>query len=444
MLQQHRLTTLALLLALVVMVLPRPDPEARFNRPQRRPHGYLAPPTPSPILVPVEQRLLTSDIVTRGTARYGLPQSISLVPSTAKGATAIITTLPARGVRLVEGDLLLTASERPVFVLQGATPVYRDLAIGATGADVWQLELALARLGFDGGAVDGHFDEQTAAAVTAWYMAADWRPASPSSERLAEIEQMRLALAVAQNDLAAAKDAAAVAPLQVDVVQANAARANKAAAALVAAKNMERETLTAREKVGASAVAAANAAAEVAQAAATATELEGTVAMQTALNAQQRADRLVVAAKATVDRLTMALTTAEQTINGYVPADELVFVPTLPIRIADLHAAVGDPAQGVVLLATNNQLAVDSQLPLAEAALVQPGMVVMIDEPDLGINATGTVAHVADSPGTNGVDGYHVYFETTVDETPTAMDGFSLRLTIPVQSTDGAVNRCSN
>ena len=33
-----------------------------------------APPTPSPILVPVEKRVLSSSIVTRGTARFGLPQ----------------------------------------------------------------------------------------------------------------------------------------------------------------------------------------------------------------------------------------------------------------------------------------------------------------------------------------------------------------------------------
>src|SRR5262245_56169130 len=53
-----------------------------------------APPTPSPILVPVEKRVLTSDIVTRGTARYGLPQSISVVPSVLKPSIGVITTLP--------------------------------------------------------------------------------------------------------------------------------------------------------------------------------------------------------------------------------------------------------------------------------------------------------------------------------------------------------------
>jgi multidrug efflux pump subunit AcrA (membrane-fusion protein) len=46
---------------------------------------------------------------------------------------------------------------------------------------------------------------------------------------------------------------------------------------------------------------------------------------------------------------------------------------------------------------------------------------------------------VADSPGTDGVDGFHIYFETLVDETAANLEGFSLRLTIPVKSTGEAV-----
>ena len=35
-----------------------------------------APPQASPILVPAEQRVLSTDIVTRGTARFGSPQQL--------------------------------------------------------------------------------------------------------------------------------------------------------------------------------------------------------------------------------------------------------------------------------------------------------------------------------------------------------------------------------
>jgi hypothetical protein len=135
-----------------------------------------APPAPSPILVPVEERVLTSDIVTRGTARFGTPQSISLAPSPLKPDAGVITTLPARGAQLGEGDVLLTASGRPLFVLQGAVPAFRDFVPGISGEDVRQLEEALERLGFEPGAVDGNYDLQTALAVSQWYDAAGWEP----------------------------------------------------------------------------------------------------------------------------------------------------------------------------------------------------------------------------------------------------------------------------
>jgi hypothetical protein len=38
----------------------------------------VAPPPPSPILVAVERKVLSADVVTRGMARYRLPQPISL------------------------------------------------------------------------------------------------------------------------------------------------------------------------------------------------------------------------------------------------------------------------------------------------------------------------------------------------------------------------------
>jgi hypothetical protein len=122
-----------------------------------------------------------------------------------------------------------------------------------------------------------------------------------------------------------------------------------------------------------------------------------------------------------------------------MPIDEVVFIPSFPVRVEEINAKIGDAASGPVIVVTNNHLAIDSSLPLAEAPLVKPGMKVAIDEPDLGLQATGVVSRVADTPGTDGADGYHVYFEILVDETQVKLEGFSLRLTIPVESTGGAV-----
>jgi hypothetical protein len=139
------------------------------------------------------------------------------------------------------------------------------------------------------------------------------------------------------------------------------------------------------------------------------------------------------------ERSTADMTSARSRLGMQVPADEIVFIPALPVRVKEVMAHVGDPAKGTVLSVTDYQLAVDSSLPLDAAPLVRPGMPVAISEEALGIKAKGVVAKVADTPGTQGVDGFHIYFEVRVTETSVRLEGFSLRLTIPVKSTRGAV-----
>ena len=328
-----------------------------------------APPTPSPILVPVEERVLTSDVVTRGTARFGLPQSISLAHSTLKTEPGIITALPARGDQIQEGDVLVTVSGRPVFVLQGSVPIYRDLFPGLSGEDVRQLEASLERLGFDPGPVDGVFDEKTTAGVTGLYSSAGYRPFTATSEQLENLRALEDELALAIDEKVAAEGRLAYALPD---------------AAETARREVEWQTFLVR-------------------------------------------------------RLTEEVEAARRKAEAPVPMDEIVFIPSFPIRVEQLSLKIGDTATGPILGVTNNQLEIDSSLPLAEAPLVKPGMPVAIDEPALGLQGTGVVSRVADTPGTDGVDGYHVYFEVQVDETRVSLEGVSLRLTIPVQSTGGAV-----
>ncbi len=398
MMGKQRIRTIALLLALVILTAAVSWFAGSNIRSPAEVAARTAPPAPSPILVPVEERVLTSDIVTRGTARFGLPQSISIVPSALKPGAGVITTLPERDTQLKEGDVLLTASGRPVFVLQGEIPAYRDLVPGISGDDVRQLEGALKRLGFDPGPVDGTFDNQTSAAVADWYTSAGWQPFGPTADQLATIRTLEQELAVATNNKLATEDATSAAPLAVDAARAKAAEAASEAA-----------------------------------------RLEGQVAIQAAVNAQRAAEREAKTAGDVATRIAADLEVARRRTGVQIPADEIVFLPALPVRVEETKLDVGDAASGPVMTVTNNQLAVDSSLPLDEAPLVKPGMLVAIDEPDLGIKASGVVARVAAVPGTDGVDGYHIYFEVRVDETRAAIEGASLRLTIPVKSTGGKV-----
>ena len=178
---------------------------------------------------------------------------------------------------------------------------------------------------------------------------------------------------------------------------------------------------------------------EVGRAAEAAARLEGERAVRAALDAQSLAALDLKIASERIDQATMELDTARRKLGNQVPIDEVVFVPVLPVRVEEIVAPIGHPASGTVLTVTDNQLSVDSALPLDAGPLVKPGMRVNIDEQALGIKATGVVETVASTPGTRGVDGFHIYLGVRVDEAPTKLDGFSVRLTIPIQSTAGAV-----
>jgi Putative peptidoglycan binding domain len=468
-----------------------------------------APPTPSPILVPIESRVLASTLVTRGTARFGLPQKLSLVPSPLKGAASLLATLPTRNAALQEGSVLLTASGRPVFVLQGKLPMFRDLAPGSVGDDVRQLEQALARLGFEPGAQDGVYDAQTSAAVARWYRAKKWDPFGPTREQLlalhtlerdwADAEKQRLAASAAlaaaalvvesaragadlgwrtaQADLLAKQGETKRAssdtgtPLWVESERAKTAHANSAAEADLAAQTAERalvvldprQPVTARQAAEArlelaranvrktriegelSVLAAeretrqASGAVALSEAALRAAKLEGQKAVQAAIDAQKAAELEARTSDQRANRLTNEVTLTRQRTGVQVPADEVVFIQSLPVRVEEVSALVGSAAVGAVLSVTDNQLAIDSSLPLDAAALVKPGMAVAIDELDLGLKGKGVVQQVAATSGTRGVDNYHFYFEVKVLETQNRLEGASLRLTIPTESTKGPV-----
>ena len=286
-----------------------------------------AAPEPSAILVPVEERVLSTDVVTRGTARFGSPRTLVIAPSRLKDERRMVTRVPKLGELLEQGAVALTVSGRPVIVLEGAEPGYRDLGRGMAGTDIRQLEAALRRLGIEPGPVDGLFDNETARAVRELYDQIGFTPLVARDEQLAD------------------------------------ARPPEAA----------------------------------------------------------------------------VLADARAEPGVQVPADEVIFVPSLPLRVTELLVAPGDePAEGL-LTATDVDVAIDSALPLEEATLIQPGMSVTIDEPDLGISKVGVVTRVADTPGTDGVDGFHVYFEVSVAGAPPTVVGASVRLTLPIESTGDRV-----
>ncbi|GAA2379508.1 peptidoglycan-binding protein [Nonomuraea africana] len=62
-------------------------------------------------------------------------------------ASGTVTKLPAVGQVVVQGRTLYRVDGKPVVLLYGAVPIYRDLSWGMEGADVRQLNAALVALG---------------------------------------------------------------------------------------------------------------------------------------------------------------------------------------------------------------------------------------------------------------------------------------------------------
>lgn len=399
-----------------------------------------APPTPSPILVPIEKRTLSSQIITRGTARFGTPVPIALAPSPLKTNVAgLLTTVPRPNSQFKEGDVICTASGRPVLILQGATPAYRDIVPGTSGADVTQLEQALKRLGFDPGPLDGNYDEHTSAAVAEWYKSKGFEAFGPTPEQLANLRVLETAFGDATKNKLAAATAAATAEYAVKAARTKAEHGYKMASADIATKISDRALIALDPRALETARAAADANLELARSSIRSAELDGEVTYRAAQDAQKVAQFEANLTAERAERAAADLDRAKQKLGVQVPLDEIVFIPALPVRVEQVNGIVGASASGPVMSVTDNQVVIDSSLPLEVAPLVKPGMEVAIDEPALGFKAKGKVEYVAESPGTRGVDGYHFYFAVRVGESPTPLQGFSLRLTMPIKSTEGAV-----
>lgn len=85
------------------------------------------------------------------------------------GASGVVTSVDvAPGTVVDRGARLFSIDLRPVQVAVGAVPAFRDLATGATGADVAQLEQFLHDGGWLKAAPNTTFDAATAQAVRAW------------------------------------------------------------------------------------------------------------------------------------------------------------------------------------------------------------------------------------------------------------------------------------
>lgn len=169
------------------------------------------PPVASRVTVPVERRSLAASVAISGSIEFDEPFNVRLAGpvGASAGSTQVLTKVPEQDAAIAEGQVLAEISGRPVFVFQGALPVFRSMEPGVTGPDVAQLEAALVRLGFDPGPVDEVYDDATESAIDAFYLAAGYASEGPSEEQRKALREAQKAVVQAEQGVATARDALA-------------------------------------------------------------------------------------------------------------------------------------------------------------------------------------------------------------------------------------------
>lgn len=439
-----------------------------------------APPEASWVTAVVERRVLAQTVISRGDVRPQVSVDVG-APSSVEGDPVVTRVGVAVGDEVGEGARLLEVSGRPVFVLGGDVPVYRSLRPGMSGADVAQLQDALARLGYAPDR-DGVFGEATKVAVAALYEAAGYEPV-PTSDNVAAnraaaeqvLADAEAALEDAEAELAGLRDGGVSSSVVSARVELDAARRGVndtvagADTAIVLAQQQydvaavenhrvvnDPETEPAeREQAGlavsqaagtleqalrdkASEVAAANDRVRIAEASIAEAEASSNV------DAVTRARDKAVTAR---DRALAALWTLNATSGPTVSQGEIVFAPTLPARVQSAVTTLGpigsrDPvgieagSGGELVSLAGGSLVVSMHARPGDVALMRVEMPVELLDEQNDFTYPATITEIADA-ATSGADGQLGYqIVVTPDDTlPAELAGVNVRVTITAAST---------
>ncbi|MFE1909567.1 peptidoglycan-binding protein, partial [Streptomyces gardneri] len=302
------------------------------------------PPRADVLTAPVEHRVLVSSVITRGQVKA--TQSLKVKPQVtgAEGSVApVVTRLPLRqGEAVSHGAVLVEVSGRPVIALQGTLPSYRDLAPGATGADVQQLQHALGLLGHaTDGDPKGTFGAATQSALSALY-------ADRGYQALPAREDAGTALKAARESVRQAQ------------------------------RNWEDANRAARSKPGNS------------------TATSGTEGGTD--GGREDPGTAVRRAGEDLETARNELAETEAATGPKLPAGEVVYLTGFPGRLDSLRGGVGSEAAETSLTVSAGKLLVQSYVPDYQKGLLRRGQRVEIYSETTGVTATAQVSSVASEP----------------------------------------------
>ncbi|OCI29897.1 peptidoglycan-binding protein [Oerskovia enterophila] len=142
----------------------------RMESPQQA-AARAEPPAPEPVVVALDRGYLNGPVSMTVEAQN--QQSVVVTPPAA--LTGVVTSVDrSAGDTLSPGSVPFRVNGRPVFVLEGAFALYRDIRPGDEGDDVLALQKGLLAAGYALGRPDGKYGPRTQAAVWSMYRAAGY------------------------------------------------------------------------------------------------------------------------------------------------------------------------------------------------------------------------------------------------------------------------------
>lgn len=280
---------------------------AQFVRSPAQIAADTAAPARTVLTAPVERRVLSRSVALAGRVENERTYQVRPAAPTT-GERAVVSAIRvSKGAEVTAGQVLLEVGGRPLVLLRGEVPAYRDLRPGSQGRDVEQLQQALRDLGYPTGSDrPGVLERGTKGALTKFYQALGYAIQT-----------------VGERELDGARSAVVGATRAVE-------EATDALRALTSATTSAPDPATLRS-----------------------------------------AQRAVRYAKEDLARARATYAEADVAAGPMLPAAEVLFVPTLPARVQDVTAKVGTEASGVALTLSGGGLVVRGVVNDADQALVR-------------------------------------------------------------------------
>jgi hypothetical protein len=176
-------------------------------------------PEPSARTAVIERTSLTAGMVLTGTLGYSDPVELG-------GGGGVVTKVPEAGAIVEAGQVLMEVDGRPVFLVQGAIPLWREVKPESIGPDVASLRGALTALGIDAGTPgDTRYDGALSAGIADLYIRAGYDPpaalAATNEDYKTASEVVKQAERSYEDAQLALEEAESAKPTDVQIMSAN-------------------------------------------------------------------------------------------------------------------------------------------------------------------------------------------------------------------------------